>query len=170
MAAFKPSIMKKQLQQTILFLKSTHVLLFILIGFITMFAIARLMMAILPPFAGDHPQINPNGAQKIGKAYYSFIAIFISPFIETLIFQTLPHKLFRSYYPNKYFIYLLVSALFFGAAHHYSVSYMIGTYFTGVFLLFYYDIAYQRKENAIVVISFIHGLINALAILSAYYL
>ncbi len=163
-------VINKKAQQAVLYLKNTNVIVFILIGFICMFLVGRLMMAVLPPFAGDHPNMNPDGSERISKELYTFIAIFISPFIETLIFQTLPHKLYRKYYPNKYFVYLFVSALFFGVAHRYSIYYMIAAYVPGIFLLFYYDIAYQRKENAVIVLSIIHGLINTLAVLSAYYL
>ncbi len=162
--------MERYLKQAKVYLTQSHITIFILIGFTSIIVIGRLMMAILPPFAGVHPNMNPDGSEKIGKELYTFIAIFISPFIETLIFQTFPHKLYRKYYPNKYFIYLFGSALFFGVVHRYSIYYMIAAYVPGVFLLFYYDIAYQRKENAIVVISIIHGLINTLAVLSAYYL
>lgn len=162
--------MRNKLEQIILYLKNTNVIVFILIGFVAMFVIARFMMAVLPPFAGAHPNMNPDGSEKISRDVYPFIAILISPIIETLIFQSLPHRLYRKYYPNKYWIYLFVSALFFGVVHRYSVYYMFATYVTGVFLLFYYDIASQRKENAVVVISIIHALINALAVLSVYYL
>ncbi len=162
-------VKNKKVQQAIGYLKNTNVVVFILIGCMVMFVIGRLMMIILPPFAGAHPNINSNGSERISKEFYPFIAIFISPLVETLVFQALPHKLYRKYYPNKYFVYLFVSALFFGVVHRYSIYYMIATYVSGVFLLFYYDIAYQRKENAVVVLSIIHGLINALAVLSVYY-
>ncbi len=78
-------------------------------------------------------------------------AVFIAPFIETVIFQFLPIEL--SNYLQRLFlkkIYpivgILISALLFGFVHNYSFSYQINSFFMGVFLGYLYHI---RKDKEI---------------------
>lgn len=93
------------------------------------------------------------------------IAIVVVPLIETEFFQTLPIELLK-HIAKKFKIrystwpIIIISATVFGAIHFFNIAYVIATFLVGILLAFAYHVARKRKQNALVTVWFIHGLMN----------
>lgn len=65
---------------------------------------------------------------------YKFVLVFfVSPFIETLLFNSIPYHLFKIITSNQYLIILFASLLF-SLAHYYSILYMFMAFLGGLIL------------------------------------
>jgi len=104
-----------------------------------------------------------------GNLLLSFFSSCIGvPIIETFIFQSLPMFLIGRYISKKSCWKVIGSAILFGAAHYFNVSYMIIAFSMG--LVFAYSIVLYEKHHNIVeatlVVMFVHGLRNGIALLA----
>ena len=102
--------------------------------------------------------------------YYVFLSgVLIAPFLETIIFQTIPFYLTNRYLKlkKKFCLFVFISPILF--IHDFNLSYILISYLVGFVFAFMYYVAYFRKENSIILISMIH-FINNLIAFSAHYL
>ena len=97
-----------------------------------------------------------------GKLFLFFVAVLVSPFIETILFQALPLIIIKKFVKHKYklWVYLSFSALIFMLFHPYNITYIIVTLVIGFIFAFFYYVATFRKEPAIILISIIHSIYN----------
>ncbi|EJO5349297.1 CPBP family intramembrane metalloprotease [Clostridium botulinum] len=103
------------------------------------------------------------GGPEIKNLTTLFISIaIIGPLWETLIYQMSIIKLFslNKKIKNKKLLLIIISAIFFGAAHFYSILYIFYGFTMGLLLAYSY-IVYEDKENSgYWVTAIIHSLIN----------
>ena len=91
------------------------------------------------------------------------VSVFV-PIFETLLNQFLPFKLMQnmSFSKNKYGLYVLVSAIFFGLGHCYSLQYMIFAFAVGLVLGYTYFFYSKMPKVAFWTTALIHGLRNSI--------
>lgn len=142
--------------KTIRFLKRIRTLNFILVG-IGAVLLTSIIFGLFSNGSGGNPLLLKN-------KYYAFvIGVLIAPFIETIIFQTIPFYFINKFikHKKKFYILVFISPILF--IHTFNISYMFISYLVGIILMFMYYVAYYRKENAIILIFAIHFINNLLA-------
>jgi membrane protease YdiL (CAAX protease family) len=76
--------------------------------------------------------------------YIFLLVVIIAPFIETLLFNTLPIKIIQYFIKNKYII-ILLSSIVFALIHTYSVAYIFMTYFGAISINTFYLVTEEKK-------------------------
>ncbi|PKM68124.1 MAG: hypothetical protein CVU95_05640 [Firmicutes bacterium HGW-Firmicutes-2] len=97
----------------------------------------------------------------------SFLSLgIIVPIFETLIFQFLIIRFLKkfSFFKNRIYITILISAVLFGLAHTYSIYYMFFAFVDGLLLAYAFVIYEDKKVSAFWVTMAIHGLRNVLSV------
>lgn len=84
-----------------------------------------------------------NFIEKYSIGWKIALGSIIAPFIETFINQWLVYKLLSRYTSNNNLI-IIISAVFFGFLHWYSIGYIIATFLIGIFLM----VAFINWEGA----------------------
>ena len=108
----------------------------------------------------------------IERDYFNIFRVFsvvvIAPLIETLIFQSLAYRFIsRINFFRKHKVWIIiVSALLFGIAHSYSISYMVFGFIIGCVFMYAYMLRIGKKSYWTVVA--IHSLCNLSSILLSY--
>lgn len=96
------------------------------------------------------------------KRILFFISVFCAPLFETWIAQYLPYTLLNKvkYFRERSFLILLISALFFGLNHFYSLFYMIYGFLGGVVLMYGYMVRIKSDNKTFYLIASCHALVN----------
>ncbi|PWN70583.1 CPBP family intramembrane metalloprotease [Chryseobacterium phosphatilyticum] len=134
----------------------------LIIFFIISFALAVLNGYFFYYINNSYVHFDVNQNQNISKHELSFIAIFIAPFIETLVFQYLPYMLLTKVMmiKNKS-LCILIMSLIFASMHYYNWLYIIMTFFGGIILnnLYIHYFRHTPKYSFILTVFF-HALFN----------
>lgn len=101
---------------------------------------------------------NPIFEVGYSKVKIFAIAVFVSPIIETLFFQTFLINLFLRI-TKSILISVIVSAILFGLAHDYSLAYISKTMFSGFLYGNLYIICENKRSGTFYVMLF-HALYN----------
>lgn len=91
-----------------------------------------------------------------------FVMAILTPIIETYINQSLPYTLLMKikYLNGRKYLILLISALFFGICHFYSLFYIIYAFFLGITLMYAYMIRISVDKKTYYLIAISHSLFN----------
>lgn len=95
------------------------------------------------------------------------IAVFIAPFIETCIYQTIVFGVLGKvslFSKNEVWI-ILISGVLFSLAHNYSYLYVLHGLIVGIILAYGYSLFKDRKEGPYLMVSAIHILRNIVAVI-----
>lgn len=94
------------------------------------------------------------------------VSIFILPFVETFIFQSLIFKICEkmTYFADNKIRIVLASAIVFALAHKYSYLHMLSGLIIGMILAYGYYIFEKREGAPFLMVSFIHCLRNAVSV------
>ena len=143
---------------------------FILIGLIIMIFASFIPSLLLPEGSYRNPVVEL--IAKDGLLTLFLFGYIFAPFVETFLFQYLPFLLANLIFKHKKrpFFYLITASLLFGYMHKYNIFYFLTGCLIGLILCFFFYIAKQRKQNAIILITIIHALNNLLALLITIYL
>ncbi|CEJ70764.1 CAAX amino terminal protease self-immunity [Chryseobacterium oranimense G311] len=109
-----------------------------------------------------HFDVNYNKHQNISKNELSFIAIFVAPFIETLVFQHLPYLVLTRWIKLKNeLLCIVIMSMIFSSMHYYNWLYIVMTFFGGLILnnLYVYYYKHARRYSFILTAIF-HVLFN----------
>ena len=92
-----------------------------------------------------------------------FIAVIVAPLIETLLFQSLPYFLLKDIplLERKKIILILISALFFGITHFYSLFYVVYAFQLGIILMYGYVIRVKNDNKTFFLICVSHAFLNS---------
>ena len=105
-----------------------------------------------------------NDLKKEGLGFFIFITIILGPFIETILFQSLPiyciQNILKIFLVKFSIIPVIISGLLFGISHCYNLPYMILMSFRGLIYAWFFIIVQKRPENATLVIYIVHSLNN----------
>ncbi|SMO62120.1 CAAX protease self-immunity [Chryseobacterium rhizoplanae] len=109
-----------------------------------------------------HFNVNYYKHQNITKNELHFIAIFVAPFIETLVFQYFLYLVLTKWIgiKNKYFCIIIMSIIF-ASMHYYNWLYIVMTFFGGIILnnLYIYYNKHVHPYSFILTVLF-HALFN----------
>lgn len=108
----------------------------------------KILVGIITP---DLTEQGINNSILKGASIRSFllVALVMAPLIETLVFQVLPIEIFNRVTKriNKgkscVLFSIVLSALIFGLAHHYSIEYIFFAFLLGLYLAFFYSYTYR---------------------------
>lgn len=109
-----------------------------------------------------HFDVNQNKNPNISKHELNFIAIFVAPFIETLVFQYLPYLVLTKWIKLKNELFcIIIMSIIFSSMHYYNWLYIVMTFFGGLILnnLYVYYYKNARKYSFILTTIF-HVLFN----------
>jgi uncharacterized protein len=91
-----------------------------------------------------------------------FLVVWVAPIIETWFCQYLPYYFLNKvkYLRERPYLMLLLSALFFGAGHYYSLFYIIYGFLAGFILMYGYMVRIKTDKNTFYLIAITHSLVN----------
>lgn len=104
---------------------------------------------------GASPSIPDNNWLKY------LMVVVVSPFLETLICQTIPYYLLGlfTFFKNRPWIIILLSSLVFGIAHELSFQYNLSMTIFGFFLISTYFIR-EKRNDSFLATFLLHALFN----------
>lgn len=107
----------------------------------------KILAGIITP---DLTEQGINNSISRGVSITSFLlaALVMAPLVETFLFQVLPIELFnrvtkRITGKTSILFSIVVSAILFAIAHHYSIEYMFFAFLLGLYLAFFYSYTYR---------------------------
>lgn len=106
------------------------------------------------------------------QKFFVFFAIFLSPLIETFIFQWLVYEQLQAYafFRKRIYLVILISGVIFGLIHNFSTEYQIFGFFLGCYLCFTYHYFKTFSKYAFFAVFIIHAFRNLLVVLGQFYL
>ncbi|WP_420850099.1 type II CAAX prenyl endopeptidase Rce1 family protein [Pedobacter xixiisoli] len=101
-----------------------------------------------------------------------FFAIFLSPLIETFIFQWLVYEqlIAFSFFKKRIYFIILISGFIFGVIHSFSIEYQFFAFVLGCYLCFVYYYFKTYSKYAFLAVFIIHAVRNLLVVLGQFYL
>jgi len=157
----KPPIMTKILLLLKEMSRFKFVLSILTISLIVGFLRAVVQMVggdILAPWKETPLEVEKNLFQSI------VIAVIVAPLLETGIFQVLIYRLLRRirFFKEKTMFIILVSALFFGLVHAYSLSNNLAAFSIGLVYMTAYVARIKKDRFTFFLIVFAHALHNGI--------
>jgi uncharacterized protein len=142
--------------------KNLNRISFIIILTLILFLISFCLNYIIGFFKeSDYIILNLSGGTK------SFAVLFLSPVIiapifETFLGQYLPYHFLKrvKYLNDREYLILLISAVFFGLIHFYSVFYIIYAFLLGLVLMYGYMARIDSDDKTFVLVAVSHALLN----------
>ncbi|SOD19876.1 type II CAAX prenyl endopeptidase Rce1 family protein [Pedobacter xixiisoli] len=103
---------------------------------------------------------------------FMFFAIFLSPLIETFIFQWLVYEqlIAFSFFKKRIYFIILISGFIFGVIHSFSIEYQFFAFVLGCYLCFVYYYFKTYSKYAFLAVFIIHAVRNLLVVLGQFYL
>lgn len=96
-------------------------------------------------------------------------AIVLAPLLETLIFQAMIITILEGFSLNNS-LKILISAVCFAMIHLvYNIFHAMGAFLIGIILAYSFILYKEKSQNPILIVTFIHGLINTLSIVTSYF-
>lgn len=138
-----------------------------------LFSLIRIVPVLVVSFIYflTNEQITPHSDYPFTTSILdNLFAVFLSPIIETLLFQALIVWLFHKTLKRNVLTTIFLAGLIFGLAHNYNIAYIISTFFVGILFAFWY-ILFSNKYNptkAFWFITGVHSFNNLLVILYFY--
>ena len=143
-------------------LQNTNRLNFVLIVTLVLFAIAFILSYVFGYLRDyDIPLINFPDQEKTTVLLF-FSSVILIPLIETFLNQFLPYYLLIKvkYLREKSYLILLISAVFFGVLHFYSVFYIIFGFLLGLVFMYGYMVRIKTDNKTFYLIAITHALFN----------
>jgi uncharacterized protein len=103
------------------------------------------------------------------KYFQIIISVLVAPFFETWTAQSLPYKLLNklTFFKKRNYLILLISAVFFGLNHYYSLYYMIYGFILGIVIMYAYMSRIKTDKKTFYLIVITHGLFNLIVFLKS---
>jgi hypothetical protein len=89
-------------------------------------------------------------------------SVILAPILETFLCQSLPYRMLNKvkYLNERSYLILLISALFFGLTHFYSLFYIIYATLAGLVFMYGYMIRMKTDNKTYYLIAISHALVN----------
>lgn len=102
-----------------------------------------------------------NSGPKFESKYEAlFIAVIVSPILETYIFQTIIIGKYIRKYPNSVLNACIISAIFFGLMHYYSIPYILKTFVSGFFYGVLFLVSLKKIKHPYIPVIIAHSAFN----------
>lgn len=112
-----------------------------------------------------------NSGPKFESKYEAlFLAVIVSPILETYIFQTIIIGKYIRKYPNSVLSACLISAIIFGLMHYYSVPYILKTFVSGFFYGVLFLVSLKKIKHPYIPVIIAHSAFNSIGFLIDYFL
>lgn len=138
----------------------------ILVFYLLQYAIVILSMPVI--YLVEQLFGEDNDGPKLKGLTMFIVAVIIAPQFETLFAQALAHKV-GQYLKLKSTYIILLSALWFGLMHFYSLQYVILTFTIGLVLAYAYYLYQSSFRKAFWFVAAIHALHNLTSVLIVYF-
>jgi membrane protease YdiL (CAAX protease family) len=102
-----------------------------------------------------------NSGPKFESKYEAlFIVVIVSPILETYIFQTVIIGKYIRKYPNSVLHACIISAIFFGLMHYYSIPYILKTFASGFFYGVLFLVSLKKIKHPYIPVIIAHSAFN----------
>jgi len=122
-----------------------------------------IVIALTSNFMADKFEIDIAGQsspfENDSLIFKFFMAVFIGPFIETFLINSLPYRFFK-FFVNKISIVIILCSSLFAILHYYSFLYVLMTFFGGILLNLFYAICINKKQPSYILTVLLHSLYN----------
>jgi hypothetical protein len=139
-------------------IKNPNIFLYFLIFLVLSFILKRIPNLSSSAFF-DLPEIDNPAAKGY---FYFFIAVTFIPIFETFIFQhgfiSILSK--NSFFKEKKYMLIFLSALIFGLFHWYSILRVVSTFLVGIVFAYTYIDLKEDKKHPILYVSLLHAFHN----------
>lgn len=144
-----------------------HPLVFIYVIWFLSYAVLLPLIVLDTMVVSDalHQAGGPTNLPAFGMAGRLIVGSIIAPLVETAIFQWAPIRLLRTWLKLPAALAVGVSAILFGAAHTYSIGYVVFTFFIGLVLAYGFAVRDYPGGKPYLLICIVHALRNAVSAL-----
>jgi cytochrome bd-type quinol oxidase subunit 1 len=101
---------------------------------------------------------------KYGVFVQVSLGVLLAPLLETAVFQALPIELLSRKTAVGWPVIILISSVFFGAAHHYSRGYMLAAFLIGLVFSYAYFTRRSRGGRPFLLVFAAHALRNSVSL------
>jgi uncharacterized protein len=154
--------LKDNLQKLNVKLRKTNRLAFVIIITLTLFTEAYILSYVFGYFRdSDITLINFPDQEKTPVMLF-FSSVILIPLLETFLNQFLPYFLLNKvrYLHERSYLILLMSAIFFGGLHFYSMFYIIFGFLLGLVFMYGYMVRIKSDNKTFYLIAATHSLFN----------
>ena len=134
-------------------LSNNSVIMLVLLAVVVNVLITSLFSFVLFPNHSAGPKID-------SLIEHFFIAVILSPLVETALVQYLVINFIINKIKNSSLLACIVSSVIFAAFHHYSFAYVLKTFLSGFLYGTLYLTTIQKNSNAFLVTSIAHSIFN----------
>jgi hypothetical protein len=144
-----------------------HPILFIYVIWFMSYAVLLPLMALDNVMVSDalHQSGGPTNLPAFGMVGRLLVGSLLTPIVETAIFQWAPLQILRKWLKLPNALAIGVSAALFGAAHTYSIGYVVFTFMIGLVLAIGFVVRDYPGGRAYLLICIVHALRNAVSAL-----
>jgi hypothetical protein len=142
-----------------------HPLLFIYVIWFTSYAVLLPLVALDSVVVSDalHQSDGPKNLPAFGMLGRLLVGSVLTPLVETAIFQWAPIRVLRTWLKLPAVVAVGVSAVAFGAAHTYSIGYVVFTFLIGLVLAAGFVARDYPSGKPYLLICVVHALRNAVS-------
>lgn len=142
-------------------LKSTNRLAFVLYVTIALYFVKYLFIFFYT-FMEEKDTIWYSFPLHKEKIVLFFLVIIVAPVFETWFAQSLPYSLLNKvkYLKDRSYLILLISGIFFGLNHFYSLFYMFYGFLMGLVFMHGYMVRIKTDNKTFYLIAICHSLVN----------
>lgn len=142
-----------------------HPVAFIYVILFLSYAVLLPMIALDTVVVSDalHQSDGPKNLPAFGMVGRLIVGSIITPLVETAIFQWAPIRLLRTWCKLPPALAVCVSAALFGAAHTYSIGYVVFTFLIGLVLAYGFVVKDYPGGKPYLLICVVHALRNAVS-------
>ena len=154
--------MKSRLQEVNMSFKSSTRITFVLVITSALFLTAFCFNIILSFIKGSDIILLDFPRKENDIILLFVLPVLLAPIFETFLNQYLPYYLLNKvkYLNERSYLVLLISALFFGLTHFYSLFYIIYAFLLGLILMYGYMIRITTDRKTFYLIAICHSLVN----------
>lgn len=104
------------------------------------------------------------------KNFFILFVIFLTPLIETFIFQWLIYEQLNAFvfFNKRKYLVILLSGIIFGLTHNFSIHYQLFAFVLGCYFCFTYYYFKTYSKKAFIAVFIIHSIRNLLVILAQF--
>ena len=142
-----------------------HTVAFVYVILFLSYAVLLPMIALDSVVVSDalHQANGPKNLPAFGMFGRLLVGSILTPLVETAIFQWTPIRLLRTWLKLPTALVVGISAAVFGAAHTYSIGYVVFTFLIGLVLAYGFVVRDYRGGKAYLLICVVHALRNAVS-------
>jgi hypothetical protein len=143
----------------------SHPIVFIYVIWFMSYAVLLPLIALDTVVVSDalHQSDGPKNLPEFGMLGRLLVGAVLTPIVETAIFQWAPIRVLRTWMKLPNTLAIGVSAAAFGAAHTYSIGYVVFTFLIGLVLAFGFVVRDYPGGRPYLLICIVHAMRNVVS-------